>query len=103
MVLAHVLRKHAREISVGTWVVGGQQEDALRRIALFIRPEAYPRQSNLTADVVLTHQEIRNADSTAVLDDQIDSGILGRHASLLRNRGKRLTRKWFQLRVLERQ
>src|SRR3954454_2030611 len=103
MVLAHVLRKHAREISVGPWMVGGQQENAFWRIALLIRPEAYPRKSNLTADVVLTHQEIRNADSAVVLDDQIDSGILGRHASLLRNRGKRLTRERLQLRVLERQ
>src|SRR4051812_41370427 len=103
MVLAHILRKHAREISVGPWVVGGQQEDAFWRIALLIRPEAYPRKSNLTADVVLTHQEIRNADSAAILDDQVDGGVLGRHAPFLGHRGKRLTRKWLQLRVLERQ
>src|SRR3954453_7736009 len=103
MVLAHVLRKHPREISVGPWMVGGQQEDTFWRIALLVRPETDPRKSNLTADVVLTHQEIGNADSASVLDDQIDGGILGRHAPLLRNGGKRLTRKWLQLRVLERQ
>src|SRR3954452_9361204 len=103
MVLAHVLRKHAREISVGPWMVGGQQEDAFWRIALLIRPEAHPRKSNLTADVVLIHQEISNADSAAVLDDQVDSGILGRHAPFLSDRCKRLSRERLQLRVLERQ
>src|ERR1700744_5722860 len=103
MVLAHILRKQPCKVAVSPRMVGRQKEHSLGRIALLIRPEAHPRQSNLLAHVVFAHEEIANTHTTTVFNDQVNRRILRRNATLLRNRGERLTGQWLQLRVLERQ
>src|SRR5580765_8416747 len=51
-IVAHVFAEHAREVAVGAWMLGREQEHPLGGRRGSIRAEADPRQCHLAADVV---------------------------------------------------
>src|SRR5215469_744912 len=75
-VLADVPGEHAREVAVGAWMRVGLEEHALGRRSLLVGIEAHPGERYLAPDVVLRHEEVGDADPRAVLDHQIDRGVL---------------------------
>jgi len=77
VILAHVLREHASKITVRARMCRGQQEDPFGRITGFVGAETDPGHRDLAANVVLAHQEIGDANSGSIFDDQIDGRVLG--------------------------
>ncbi|MCR5879989.1 hypothetical protein [Phenylobacterium sp. J367] len=79
----------------------GEQEGALGRLALGVRTEAHPGERRLARDVLLGHQEIDHLHAGAVLDHEIDGGVLRADPALAGDLGQGLAGQRLQLRVLE--
>ena len=100
---ANIFGEHAAEIPVSARMLARQKEDPFGRRRVGIGSEADPGQSDLTADVVFRHQEIGDAHSSAVFDDQLHSRFVRTHAAHTRHFVQRLAHQRFECRVLESQ
>ncbi len=100
--LAHVARQQAREVAVGARMRVRQQEYALgRHRATASEPKLIQGSAVCATHVVLGHQRVGDPDPRAVLDHEVDRGVLRRHAPFLRDRRERPPGERLQLRVLE--
>ena len=79
----------------------GFQEHAFGRGGVRIRIEAHPRQRDLAAHVLFRHEEVRHRDARTVLHHQVDHGLFGAHAALLRHVSQRPAGERLERRVLE--
>ena len=66
--VADVPGEHAREVTERAGMMARLEEHSFDRRSGVIRVEAHPRKGDLSTDVVLVHEEVRNVDTGAVLD-----------------------------------
>ncbi len=101
LLFTDVFREQPREVAVGARMPAGFQKHPLGRRRIRIRVEADPGERQLAAHVLLRHQKVGDRYARSVLDHQVDGGVLGTHATHLRDLGERLARQRLELRVLE--